>query len=306
MLGEQGSVADTGFHEGELLVQRRAGVADEAQRLAGMVASPRLSGGMSRFVAERELVFITATDDDGTLWTSPVFGPRGFCRGDGATLTIAGAVADGDPLEGLPAGRSLGVLLVDFARRRRLRVNGIVTRAGAGGLEVSVEQAFGNCPRYIHPHHVGAGRARAGVTRRRAELEPEHIAQIVRADTFVLGTIHPDRGADTSHRGGEPGFVRWVDGELWWPDYPGNNLFNSIGNLVVNPAASLLFLDDEHGTRVQLSGRGVVEWIPDSGPHADGETGRRIRFVPEEIAVSGQCPRNVPPHAKWSSRAGGV
>jgi len=55
--------------------------------------------------------------------------------------------------------------------------------------------------------------------------------------------MHPGRGADTSHLGGEPGFVRVHRGALWWPDYPGNNMFNSLGNIVENPAAALLFFD---------------------------------------------------------------
>jgi uncharacterized protein len=282
-----GMGSDDGFHEGELLVQRRAGVAAEASRLGGMVTAPNLGGGMSRFVAERDLAFVTARDDDGRLWTSPVLGPPGFCTGQEQTLTMSRTVAPGDPLSPLRPGRSVGVLLVDFARRRRLRVNGTLERSDAGGLEVAVEQAFGNCPRYIHPGHVvrsGAGDDEAG-PHRGSRLEPAHVAQIGRADTFVLGTSHPRRGADTSHRGGDPGFVRHADGELWWPDYPGNNLFNSLGNLAVDPAASLLFLDVEHGTLLQLSGRASVEWAP-AGPEADEETGRRVRFTPEQVVSS--------------------
>ncbi|MCD2195392.1 pyridoxamine 5'-phosphate oxidase family protein [Actinomycetospora endophytica] len=279
---------DDGFHEGELLVQRRAGVAAEAQRLAGMVSSAHLSGGMARFVAERDLVFVTAEDDQGHLWTSPVFGPPGFAAGHDRALTMSRTVAADDPLRDLPVGRPVGVLLVDFARRRRLRVNGTVSESGPDRLAVVVEQAYGNCPRYIHPRrlvgigddHDDDGEAHA---RRSTRLAPEDVDQIVHADTFVLGTHHPERGADASHRGGEPGFVRHEDGELWWPDYPGNNLFNSLGNLAVDPAASLLFLDLDRGAVLQLSGRASVEW------DADEETGRRVRFTPE-LVVSSHVP----------------
>ena len=117
--------------------------------------------------------------------------------------------------------------------------------------------------------------------RRSTELAPEQVAQITAADTFVLGTRHPERGVDTSHRGGAPGFVRYADGALWWPDYPGNNLFTSIGNLLVDPATSLLFLDAARGTTVQLSGRSTVEWAAGADP--DDQTGRRIRFTPDLV-----------------------
>ncbi|MHC1561792.1 pyridoxamine 5'-phosphate oxidase family protein [Actinomycetospora sp. C-140] len=272
-------LVDTGFHEGELRVQQRAGVADDADRLAGMLTTPHLGEGMSRFVAERELAFITAEDDHGRLWTSPVFGPRGFASGNGQTLTLASAVPEGDPLAGLPAGRQVGVLLIDFARRRRLRVNGVLSSVRSGALTVAVEQAYGNCPRYIHPldDTALAGAHPAG---RGDGLRSEDLAQIAAADTFILGTRHPDRGADTSHRGGDPGFVHHADGRLWWPDHPGNNLFNTLGNLEVDPSASLLFLDPGRGAILQLSGTAVVEWTDDE------ETGRRVWFTPERVANS--------------------
>jgi uncharacterized protein len=278
---------DTGFHEGELLVQERAGVASEARRLTGMLTEPHIGDGMARFVAERDLVFLTAEDDRGHLWTSPIVGPRGFAVADDRTLTIAGTVAADDPLHGLGEGRSVGLLLIDFARRRRLRVNGVVRRHGPDELEIAVEQAFGNCPRYIHPQERAAlGSAPADPAHDGTTLRPEHVAQIVAADTFVLGTTHPERGADTSHRGGEPGFVRHVDGDLWWPDYDGNNLFNSLGNLAVNPAASLLFLDAARGTNLQLSGHATLEWAPTGALEADEQTGRRVRFTPEQVRSS--------------------
>ena len=69
-----------GFHDGELLVQRQAGVGEEASRLAGMVGAPRLDGSLGAFVAARDLVFLTAHDAAGTLWTSWVAGTPG-CRG---------------------------------------------------------------------------------------------------------------------------------------------------------------------------------------------------------------------------------
>jgi len=117
-------MSDRGFHDGELLVQQRAGVAGEAQRLAGMLTEPRISDGMARFVAERDRAFLTAEDDQGRLWTSPVAGPPGFVVASERALVIAGGLAAGDPLEGLEVGRQVGVLLIDFDRRRRLRING--------------------------------------------------------------------------------------------------------------------------------------------------------------------------------------
>ena len=103
----------------------------------------------------------------------------------------------------------------------------------------------------------------------------------------MLGTAHPAAGADTSHRGGDPGFVRVDDdGSLRWPDLPGNNLFNSLGNIAADPHASLLFLDPSTGRNVQLSGRAALEWIAPDGTADDGGTGRRVLVWPEHVVTT--------------------
>lgn len=287
---------DDGFHQGELLAQERAGVGDDARRLAAMLSDPAISAGMSRFVAERELVFLTSIDGNGRLWTSPLFGSRGFCDGHARTLAIAALPAGSDPLRDIESERPAGLLFVDFDRRRRLRVNGVVSRADAGGLEIAVRQAFGNCPRYIHQlrsEDLLTGTADR-VTDRDARLDAADVTQIMKADRLILGTRHPGRGADTSHRGGSPGFVHLRGGDLSWPDYPGNNLFNSIGNLLIDPAASLLFLDPQDGRILYLSGRAGAEWLPADTPGSECETGRRLRFTPE-IVVRSRAHRLVAP-----------
>ncbi|WP_239502378.1 pyridoxamine 5'-phosphate oxidase family protein, partial [Stenotrophomonas maltophilia] len=66
------------------------------------------------------------------------------------------------------------------------------------------------------------------------------------ADTLFVASssgadIDAGGGVDISHRGGRPGFVH-VDGErLTIPDFSGNRYFNTLGNLLVEPRAALLF-----------------------------------------------------------------
>ena len=97
--------ADVGFHDGELAVQQRAGVRQEAERLAAMLEPVKLGGGIVAFLAERTFAVITARDAGGRLWTSPLSGPPGFLEAaDAATLAIHVRLPEGDPLHGLPAG----------------------------------------------------------------------------------------------------------------------------------------------------------------------------------------------------------
>lgn len=74
--------------------------------------------------------------------------------------------------------------------------------------------------------------------------------------------------------------MRHAGGDLWWPDYDGNNLFNSLGNIVVDPATSLLFLDASRSSVLQLSGRAALEWAAPGALEPDEQTGRRVRFTP--------------------------
>ncbi|HEY3748692.1 MAG TPA: pyridoxamine 5'-phosphate oxidase family protein [Pseudonocardiaceae bacterium] len=274
-----------GFHEGELAVQRRAGVSAEAARLVTMLSEPDLDGGAHLFLASRTFAVLAARDGQGRLWSSPLTGPAGFLDGYGTTLDVHTAPRQGDPLAGLPVGQSVGLIAIEFAIRRRFRVNGTLLGSG-DGLLIDVDQAFGNCPQYIQQRLIepetGAGAGEHG-SLVGTELTPAQERIIRAADTFFLGTNHPERGTDSSHKGGAAGFVRVDGGTLWWPDYPGNNMFNSFGNLAVDPSASMLFVNYGTGTTLHLSGTAGLEWITPGSPGDDGGTGRRVRFTPERI-----------------------
>ena len=242
-------MAAEGFHEGELAVQSRAGVRAQAARLGGtMLAVPDLNGGISGFLAERDFAVLTARDADGRLWTSALIASAGFLEARDRELTVHAAPGSGDALHGLAEGQAVGLLAIEFATRRRVRVNGTLTYAGTDELQIVVDQAFGNCPKYIQQRRL----------------------------------VHTE--SDASHRGGTPGFVRVEGARLWWPDYPGNNMFNSLGNLEVDSSAALLFVDFESGASLQISGTAALEWITPGAAGDDGGTGRRVRFTIESVA----------------------
>ena len=273
------------FHEGELAVQQLAGVRAEADRLSGMLAPPHL-GGAARFLGERTFAALTGRDTEGRLWTSPLVGPPGFLDAEATTLRVHALPSPGDPLHDLPVGQAVGLIVMDYARRRRIRVNGVLVERGAEGLRVDVEQAFGNCPKYIRPRQLAADAPQAddGAATRGATLSAAQRELLARTETIFLGTTHPDRGVDTSHRGGPAGFIRVEDGALWWPDYPGNNMFTSFGNLAVDDTAAVLVPDFGTGTSLLLSGRAAVEWVTAGSAGDDGGTGRRVRFTVQQVA----------------------
>ncbi len=168
-----------------------------------------------------------------------------------------------------------------------MRLNG---RLGptAGGFAIEADQVFANCPKYLQKrqsYEVVAGRRR-GDTLHSGELTPRQAEFVATADTFFLASVHGG-GADVSHRGGNPGFVR-VDapGELSWRDYPGNSMFLTLGNLAADPRAGLLFLDWTTGTVLQLTGEASTEFGPE----------RRVRFTVRETV---ETPSALP--LRWSA-----
>jgi predicted pyridoxine 5'-phosphate oxidase superfamily flavin-nucleotide-binding protein len=292
-----------GFHEGELAVQQRAGVTAAAARLSGMLAPADLRGGLTRFLAGRTFAALSASDASGRLWVSPLAGPPGFLAAAGpVTLDVYAVPLPGDPLHQLAPGQPVGLLVIEFAARRRVRINGTLAGADAGRLRIAVEQAYGNCPQYIKQRHLepDATVVPASDVRRADRLQPADMDQIGSADTFVIGTRHPRRGSDSSHRGGAAGFVRVEDDtHLWWPDYPGNNMFNTLGNLAADPAAALLFPDFATGRAVQLHGTAALEWTSPGSPGDDGLTGRRVHFTIRQAVSSHLLPVQAGPAAAY-------
>jgi predicted pyridoxine 5'-phosphate oxidase superfamily flavin-nucleotide-binding protein len=185
-----------------------------------------------------------------------------------SVLTDTGRLATALKTPGTP----VGTIALDPRTRRRMRVNGRL-RPTPRGFAVEADQVFSNCPKYIQrraSYETVAGRTPA-TPRRTTELTTGQEEFIRASDTFFLATVHPG-GADASHRGGNPGFVRVTSPrELTWPDYPGNAMFLSLGNLRSDPRAGLLFLDWTTGTTLQLTGEAHTEFT------AGGD--RSVRFT---------------------------
>jgi predicted pyridoxine 5'-phosphate oxidase superfamily flavin-nucleotide-binding protein len=253
------------YHEGELEVQRRAGVAANAERI-GRSIHPEIPELARRFAAERRFLLLGAADAAGRVWATLLQGPVGFLSVPAENhLHVAASPRPGDPLaETLAGPADVGTLLIEPATRRRMRLNGRARPDGASGLDIATREVYANCPKYIHPRHVALPPLAATVGVARGDrLSPEQIAWLSWADTLFLATRHPVAGADVSHRGGEPGFVRVPDaGRVLIPDYAGNMMFNTLGNVAADGGAGLLLVDFTSGRTLQLTGTATILWDP--------------------------------------------
>ncbi|SED01732.1 hypothetical protein SAMN05216532_3136 [Streptomyces sp. 2231.1] len=281
-----------GYRAGSLAVQQQLGVRERAEHV-GRSLGQGIKPVAAAFLELQPLLVVGAADPaTGRVWVSPVVGTPGFVRATGPRqMSVAGGPPPTDPLATAltTPGAPVGTIALDPRTRRRMRLNGRL-RPTARGFAVEADQVFANCPKYIQrreSYEVTGARA-PGPARRSGRLDRAGMECVRGADTFFVATVHP-AGADASHRGGDPGFVR-VDSpdELSWPDYPGNAMFLTLGNLRADPRAGLLFLDWETGTTLQLTGEARTEFS-DAG-------GRTVRFAVTEVV---RTPAAVP--LRWSA-----
>ena len=256
------------FHPGELRAQALAGVTG-----AGGAIRTHMPEQHRTFFAQLPFLLLATTDADGSPRAGVISGPAGFVASpDPATLRIA--MPDGP----LPApGSAVGLLGIDLATRRRNRANGVVGSSADGVLTVAVQQSFGNCPQHIRPRQVRTAEAAAHPPLHFDGLNQHARDLVAHADTFFIATSGGQFGIDISHRGGPPGLVAVDGATLTVPDFNGNRYFNTLGNLLLDPRAALLFIHFDRGDVLELRGHAEILW--DIKPGALGQAeGRRWRF----------------------------
>lgn len=270
------------FHEGEIRVQQQLGIVEKMEVVARRGIRDFMPDQHRTFFAQLPFLIVGSVDVGGQPHASILVNPPGFISSpDNRVLAIKALPHETDPLSTtLSAGASLGLLGIELHTRRRNRANGRVGHLQEDGFLFHLEQSFGNCPKYIQARmpvfgESGAAMLAAPRLRRSSRLEPAMRGIIRQADTFFIATAHPAAqvgengcyGVDVSHRGGKPGFVDIDEASiLTVPDYQGNFFFNTLGNLVLNPRAGLLFIDFEGGDLLYLSVTAEIIW---SGPRIE-------------------------------------
>lgn len=289
------------FHDGARLIQEWAGERDRAV-LNGRTITPTVPAAAHGFVRQQPHCIAGWQRPDGAVWATVIAAAPGFASvgDDGRSITLAPETSPrtGWPGGGHPEGGDhLGLLFLEFSTRRRLRIHGRVAELNPVAMRVDVDAAFANCPKYIQrrtarppqPPSAVTSLARSGVT-----LTDDLRGWIRDADTLFVASARQDGHADVSHRGGAPGFVVLDNATLRIPDYSGNSMFLTLGNLHVQPRAGLTFIDFDRRRQLALTGTASLDFIRgDLGDTAD----RRVRwwsFHPHEWSVTA-----LPPSFDW-------
>ncbi|KAI0553833.1 hypothetical protein F4679DRAFT_528360 [Xylaria curta] len=297
------------WHPGEQAVQRMLGVAG---RDNPTVHGLKQAHGYRVMVSP--LVAFGALDERGRPWATVWGGEAGFCRPIAEDILGMNSIADAqfDPVVQslFAAGKSesrvegriiddevirpeerkvMAGLSIDLETRDRVKLAGRFVAGAATGttpgvanlqMAFAVEEALGNCPKYLNKKHIVPHVPKPELVRNPDSpandglpLPQEAVELIAKADLFFIASKHGDGSMDVNHRGGAPGFLRVFrnresgtnddsdsDGGvvLVYPEYSGNRLYQTLGNLREDPVAGLVIPDFETGNVLYLTGRTTI------------------------------------------------
>ena len=285
------------FHEGEIAIQEKDGSREAVNRFAHRMVRPFMPDQHREFFAMLPFVVIGMLDGNGRPWITISTGNPGFMQSpDERTLEIGATPLLADELGcALLAGDKIGLLGIELPTRRRNRMNGRIITSDAQGISVRVDQSFGACPKYIQTRdvqlHDGETSQRQSPVRSEA-IGPEAKEIIERVDTFFISSRtcgvndDPRSGVDASHRGGRPGFVHVIDDRtLVFPDFFGNRMFNTLGNIEADGRVGLVFTDFDTGDAAFATGTAEIIWDKERvGKFAGAE--RLVDVRVQEVVVA--------------------
>ncbi len=179
--------------------------------------------------------------------------------------------------------QSIGTLAIETGTRRRIRINGTISTLTQEALELKVEQSFPNCPKYITQRDVRVPSAASldldETVLSGQKLTPDTMGTLARADALYIASANDAHGLDVSHRGGPSGFVEALSPTLLqMPDYSGNSMFQTLGNLALDPRAALAVPDFTSRRLLHLTGTAELLWDVPSSTRRTGGTNRVLQF----------------------------
>jgi NAD(P)H-flavin reductase len=192
---------------------------------------------------------------------------------------LFGGKTDGEVVRESPPGHMVSGLSIELEERGRVKLYGrmiagalnapdelsstdeSVGKAGEAQLVVKIEQSLGNCPKYLNKKRIVSQLPEPKLLSSSPNLTQSAIDLIHNADMFFVASAHKHNDMDANHRGGPQGFLRVISPEnshesstIVWPEYSGNNLYQTLGNLMSTPRAGLCIPDFETGDVLYLSG----------------------------------------------------
>jgi ferredoxin-NADP reductase/predicted pyridoxine 5'-phosphate oxidase superfamily flavin-nucleotide-binding protein len=237
------------------------------------------------------LLAVGTLDSQGYPWTSIWGGSANFSEPLGGGIIGTRTIVDGvnDPVVEALVGKAekgdmirgeekmVSSLAIDLMSRKRMKLFGRMVAGTISEVDVEyaagtapiagapekqdqiqlitkIEQSLGNCPKYLNQYTIQPALVSSKLVSRGSLLSTEAKAVVTNADMFFLSSSSGE-DMDTNYRGGPPGFVRILsDTEIVYPEYSGNRLYQSLGNLLVNPKIGITFPAYETGDVLYITG----------------------------------------------------
>jgi len=142
-----------------------------------------------------------------------------------------------------------------------------IGKTGDAQLVVQITQSLGNCPKYLNKKRIESyPNAKPRLVSDEPLLTEAAINHVHSADMFFIASRGPE-DMDCNHRGGPPGFIRVQQPSgpsepqcsvIVWPEYSGNNLYQTLGNIVYDPKIGIVIPDFTTGNVLYLSGHAEI------------------------------------------------
>lgn len=258
--------------------------------------SAMLTPQASFMLQKGPLLAIGTLDSQSRPWTTLWGGSPGFSEPlgggfvgtrtlvDGAydpvVQALVGDAVDGEMMQPKDGGKMVAGLAIDLMTRKRVKIAGKMVAGTLGDVEVKAEddgeerkaptkqkqiqlvtkidQSLGNCPKYLNQYQLRPTIVQSSLLSQGSALTDEGKRVVQASDMFFL-TTSTEQDMDVNHRGGPPGFVRLISAtELVYPEYSGNRLYQSLGNLQLNPKIGLTFPDYESGDVLYITGTATI------------------------------------------------
>lgn len=284
------------WHEGEIAMAKAMRVPDMDNPTV-----PALSPQLANHARIAPLIAIGTLDKQGRPWTTLWGGEKGISQPiaqgilgirsqvvrqhDPVVEELVGKEGDGTVVREEGVGRMVSGLTIDLETRKRTKLYG---RMVAGALSMredeatetqqhvaevqlvlKIEQSLGNCPKYLNKKHVELAESNPGLVSDSPQLPQRALDLLSKADLFFLSSANHDQDMDTNHRGGPAGFVRIISNDpsgavLCYPEYSGNRLYQTLGNLKVNPVVGICVPDFDTRDMLYLTGTTEILIGPDA------------------------------------------
>ncbi|KAL8655954.1 MAG: hypothetical protein Q9226_002846, partial [Calogaya cf. arnoldii] len=267
------------WHDGEASVQKMLHVPYQENP-----TSPFLSPHAARLLFYVPLLALGTLDDVGRPWTTLLGGEAGFVRSLGQSIVGVKTTVDSlhDPVIDILLRRQQGGgseehhedhrivsgLGIDLTTRSRVKLAGKMVAGALGQVDgkaveaqivIKVEQSLGNCPKYLNKKNIVPAVPEPALLSSKIPLPLEAIRLLAKADVFFLSSSHGHLTMGTNHRGGSAGFCRVNQNDhagtvLVYPEYSGNRLYQTLGNLHTTPKAGIAVPDFDSGDVLYLTG----------------------------------------------------